>query len=261
MRTLLWAEYKKLRRSSIVWIAIFATVMIAVIVFAEGQSIHNGPDVQYGLKTVHEGSRYIENAGWYMDEAQPLATFFVLPAVIALLGSYMICREEEDDTMKSLRLIPVNETKLTIAKMMITFAFSVLLYLLLFAITFLTEAVLHFSDLSADLVFSCIKEYLGDGIGVFLAISPIVACVARVKKGYWLALIFTEIYSCAGLFAGMSGILLILYPINAVFNLSGYHITTSGKRITSIAVLALCGCLSALVLTGLKKRKLNRYPI
>lgn len=255
MRTLLWAEYKKLRRSSIVWIAIFATIMIAVIVFAEGQTMHNGPDVQYGLKTVHEGSRYIENAGWYMDEAQPLATFFVLPAVIALLGSYMICREEEDDTMKSLRLIPVNEAKLTVAKMMIAFIFSVLLYFLLFAITFLTEAVLHFSDLSTELVFSCIKEYIGDGIGVFLAISPIVACVARMKKGYWLALIFTEIYSCAGLFAGMSSALLPLYPINAVFNLSGYHITTSGKRVISIAVLALCGCLSALILKGLKTKK------
>lgn len=141
MRTLLWAEYKKLRRSSIVWIAIFATIMIAVIVFAEGQAMHNGPDVQYGLKTVHEGSRYIENAGWYMDEAQPLATFFVLPAVIALLGSYMICREE-DDTMKSLHLIPVNEAKLTVAKMIIAFVFSMLLYLMLFAITFLTEAII-----------------------------------------------------------------------------------------------------------------------
>ena len=139
--------------------------------------------------------------------------------------------------------------------MMIAFIFSVLLYLLLFAITFLTEAVLHFSDLSAELIFSCIKEYIGDGIGVFLAISPIVACVARMKKGYWLALIFTEIYSCAGLFAGMSSALLPLYPINAVFNLSGYHITTSGKRVISIAVLALCGGLSALILKGLKTKK------
>lgn len=63
MRTLLWAEYKKLRRSSIVWITVFATVMIAVIVFVEGQGIHDGPDVQYGLKIVHEGSRYIDNVG------------------------------------------------------------------------------------------------------------------------------------------------------------------------------------------------------
>ncbi len=41
--------------------------------------------------------------------------------------------------------------------------------------------------------------YFVNGIGVFLAISPIVALVARIKKGYWLALVFTEIYSFAGL--------------------------------------------------------------
>lgn len=41
---------------------------------------------------------------------------YVLPAVIALLGSYMICREEQDDTLKSLRLIPIDEVKLTLAK-------------------------------------------------------------------------------------------------------------------------------------------------
>lgn len=110
-----------------------------------------------------------------------LVNFFVLPAVIALLGSYIICREEED-TIKSLRLIPINETNLTIAKMIITFIFSILLYLLLFTITFLTESVLHFSDLSTKLVLSCMKEYFLDGIGVFFAISPIIALVSRMKK-------------------------------------------------------------------------------
>lgn len=255
MRILLWAEYKKLRRSSIVWITIFATIMIAVVVFAEGQGIYNGPDIQYGLKTVHDGTRYIDNAGWYMDEAQPLATILVLPAVIALLGSYIICREEEDDTMKSLRLIPVNEVNLTAAKMIVVFIFSVLIYLLLFTITFLTEAVLHFSDLSAKLVLCCITEYLGDGIGVFLAVSPVIALVAKMKKGYWLALVLTEIYSCGGLFAGMSSKLQAFYPIYAVFNLSGYHITSPVKRLISILVLLLCGGLSAIIMKGLKHSK------
>lgn len=115
----------------------------------------------------------------------------------------------------------------------------------------LTEAVLHFSDLSAALVLKCLKEYLGDGIGVFLAVSPIIAFVAN-EKGYWIALVFTEIYSCAGLFAGMSSELLYLYPINAIFNLSGYHITTVEKRATSIIILLLCVCISALLLKGLK---------
>ncbi len=49
--------------------------MIAVIVFAGGQDVYNDPDLHYGLKSVYNGSRYIDNAGWYMDEVQPWATF------------------------------------------------------------------------------------------------------------------------------------------------------------------------------------------
>lgn len=87
MKLLLWAERWKLRRSKILWIAGFATVMVALIVFAQGQFMFYG-------------SRYIDKAGWFMTATQSLATFYVLPAVIALLGSYMICREEQEDTLK-----------------------------------------------------------------------------------------------------------------------------------------------------------------
>lgn len=257
MKILLWAECKKLRRSSIVWIAIFATVMIATIVFATGQEMYYGPEMKYGLKTVQGGLRYIDNAGWYMDEVQPLSTILVLPAVTSLLGSYIICREKDEDTIKSLRLIPINEAKLTMAKMIIAFSFSIFLYLLLFIITFLTEAVLHFSDLSVALVLYSLKEYVLDGVGVFLAVSPIIALVAHMKKGYWLALVFTEVYSCMGLFASLSRVLKTIYPINAVFNLSGYHITTESERAASIIALLLCGCLSALILKGLSRRQLD----
>lgn len=37
MRKMLWAEWKKLRRSSIIMITIFATVLIAVIVLVAGR--------------------------------------------------------------------------------------------------------------------------------------------------------------------------------------------------------------------------------
>ena len=67
MELLLWAERRKLRRSKILWIAGFATVMVALIVFAQGQF------------TFYE-SRYIDGAGWFMTAAQSLATFYVLPA-------------------------------------------------------------------------------------------------------------------------------------------------------------------------------------
>ena len=213
MKDLLWAESQKLHRSKILWIAGFATVMVGLIVFAQGQF------------TFYD-RRYIDGAGWFMTAAQSLATFYVLPAVIALLGSYMICREEQEDTLKSLRLIPVDEVKLTLAKMILAFVFSVLIYLLLFAITFLVEAVLHLEALSVGLVLENLKIYFLDGVGVFFAISPIVALVARMKKGYWLALVFAEIYSFAGLFASMSQQLKTVYPMTAVFNISGYYNST-----------------------------------
>ena len=111
MKDLLWAESQKLHRSKILWIAGFATVMVGLIVFAQGQF------------TFYD-RRYIDGAGWFMTAAQSLATFYVLPAVIALLGSYMICREEQEDTLKSLRLIPVDEVKLTLAKMILAFVFT-----------------------------------------------------------------------------------------------------------------------------------------
>lgn len=148
MRILLWAEFQKLRRSNIIMFTIFSTILIAVIVLISG------------VTTVSEEQLTTAMAGWYMTITQVWATMFVLPAVIALLGSYMICREEQDDTLKSLRLIPVNETKLTTAKMIVALVFSMLVYLLLFMITFVTEAILHFSDLSMAMFSEFLKMYL-----------------------------------------------------------------------------------------------------
>lgn len=162
MKDLLWAESQKLHRSKILWIAGFATVMVGLIVFAQGQF------------TFYD-RRYIDGAGWFMTAAQSLATFYVLPAVIALLGSYMICREEQEDTLKSLRLIPVDEVKLTLAKMILAFVFSVLIYLLLFAITFLVEAVLHLKIIISDMA----KQ---DGVTETLKVADQMGWVRRMNS-------------------------------------------------------------------------------
>lgn len=242
MRILLWAECRKLRRSSIILFTVFATVLVAAIVFIGGQ-------------TASYDFQYTDNAGWFMEMTQIWATLFVLPAVIALIGSYMVCREEQEDTIKSLRLIPVSEIKLTASKMMVTFILSILIYLLLFAITFLTEAVLHSSALSVGMVFGFLKMYLLDGVGIFFAVSPIIAIVPYMKKSYWLALVLAEIYSFAGLFMSMSNTLKTFYPITAVFGVSGYYETTAKNRIGSVIILLLCGCFSAFILKGLSHSK------
>jgi bacitracin transport system permease protein len=239
MLKLLWAECQKLRRSKIVWLTLFATAMVAAIVFIQGW-------------VMHDGIRDIDSPGWYMTMAQVMATFMVLPGVIALLGSYIICREEQEDIIKSLRIIPINEAKLIAAKMMITLGFSVSIYIVLFFIAFLAECVLHFSELSLGMVLYFLKLYFLQGIGIYFAISPIIALVSYMKKGYWMALIFTEIYSFAGLFMSMSNTLKTFYPITASFGLAGYYETTTGDKLGSLIVLLLCGSLAAFILQRLQ---------
>lgn len=241
MKNLFWAEWQKLRRSNIVFITIFAAVVIACIVFIGGQA-------------QNLGGMYMSDAGGYMTMTQPWAILFAMPAVIALMGSYMICREVQDDTLKSLRLIPVSEKKLTAVKLCVTLIFSIMIYMLLFLITFFTEAFIHFEDLSAKMVLVGGKTYFFEGIGTFLAVSPIVTMVSYAKKSYWLALVLAEIYSIAGLFMSMSNTLRTIYPISAVLGAAGYYETTIGNRIASSIVLILCGCFSVLSLLGLGRK-------
>ncbi len=239
MRILLWAEFQKLRRSHIVLLTVFSVILIAVFVFIGGKTLASSEQMT------------TNDAGWYMASTQVWATLFVLPAVTALLGSFMICREEQEDTMKSLRIIPVSETKLTAAKMIVTFLVSVLLYGFLFVLTLLTEAILHLSALSWEMVWDFGKMYVLDGIGVFLAVSPIIALVSYMKKSYWIALVIAELYSFAGLFMSMSNALRTYYPITAVFGAAGYYETTAAGRFGSAGVLLLCGLLAVVLLKGL----------
>lgn len=242
MKTLLWAEKLKLKRSKILWVAIFSAIMVAFIVFMQGQ-------FQY------YGQRYVDGATWYMTAIQSLGSLYVFPAMIALMGSYMVCRENQDDTMKSLSLIPVSLSKLVGAKLIMTAIFSIVLYAFVFMIAFTVEAALHISLLDMGMVLRFAKIYILGGIGMFLAVSPIIAIVYRLKKGYWLALVFAEIYSFLGLFAGMQITIRSVYPITAAFCISGYYETTPVQFIISVLSLLACGILSLLILFGLDRKK------
>lgn len=89
---------------------------------------------------------------------------------------------------------------------------------------------------------------------MFFAISPIIALVARMKKGYWLALVFAEIYSFAGLFTSMSNQLKTVYPMTAVFNISGYYNANEVQILIGVIVLLVCSILSLLILKGIDKK-------
>lgn len=241
MKTLLWAEKVKLRHSKILRIAFFSVIMVTIIVYLQGQFTFNG-------------HRYVDDAGWYMTATQSLGSLFVLPAIITLMGSYMISREEQDDTLKSLVLVPVSISELLKAKLIITAIFAVALYALLFILTLMVEVFLHASLIDLGMVLNFARIYLVEGICMFFAVSPIIAFVYKLKKGYWIALIFAELYSFLGLFAGMQGTMCSIYPITAAFCISGYYETTTLQFVISFISLLICLALALMILIKLDKK-------
>lgn len=238
---LLFVEFKKLHRIKLIPLVVFAMFITLGTVFIQGQFSYTGV-------------KYINVSGWYMKQVQSLATYFVLPGIIALLGSYIVCREEQEDVLKSLKLIPVDEKNMLLAKMSITFLLSVFIYAMLFIASAIIEMILHTTADAMEMseIIHFLVVYVLSGVGVFIAISPIVAIVGIVKKSYWLALVIAEIYSFVGIFFASNEIIRAIYPVSSVFIFSGAYGASVIEIFISMGVLILCMAVSFLLLKKLR---------
>ena len=248
MKTLLLVEYKKLHRSKLIFMIIFAFIMTLGVIFLQGQ-------FSYGDK------KYIDTFGWYILQVHSLTIYFVLPSLIALLGGYIICREEQEDVLKSLKLIPIDEKNMIAAKMIITLLGSILIYILLFMATLVIEIILHPNAININDVVRYFIVYILTGVTVFIVTSPIIALVGLIKKSYWIALIVAEIYSFVGIFFAASEIVRAIYPISSVFVLSGVYKTSMLEFAISVLVNFGCCFISYKILKGMKvgkKKRINK---
>ena len=157
-----------------------------------------------------------------------------LPGIIALFGSYIICRESQEDVLKSLLLIPVNMGKMVVAKVMVILVFSVGTYLVLFLAAFAVEMAFHAQVLTAAIFLHYLKIYLVDGICVFFAVLPIICFITEKKLDYWLSLLAAEVYSFITIF--------------------GYYESTPAEILLSVISMALCGMISGILIYRLSKR-------
>lgn len=115
------------------------------------------------------------------------------------------------------------------------------------------EAILHHEE-GVDLIPSN-KLLAGMDMSLFTVEDR-----EKVLKEYlellkdWLALVFAEIYSFAGLFASMSQQLKTVYPMTAVFNISGYYNANMFQVLIGVVILMVCVILSLLILKGLNRK-------
>lgn len=208
-----------------------------------------------GTVYIHD-RRYIDGAGWFELAAQSAATFYVLPAVITLLGSYMGLpggtggylkisaahsrRWSETDTCQ-------NDTCLCVQRSDLPFYFL--------QITFLVEAVLHLEAFSVGLVLENLKIYFLDGVGVFFAISPIIAPGSADEKGNetWLWYL-RNIFVCWIICEYVQTVQRWYIPWQPFSAISGYYNANMFQVLIGVVILMVCVILSLLILKGLNRK-------
>lgn len=238
MLKLVMAEFSKMKRSKILYIVIVTMFLFFLCAAAQG------------IKASYSAEKL-------MSDTLAFGTFLIIPALFSLLGSYIIIREYHDDTLKSLMLIPINTDKLIIAKLITVLILGVLLSLSLFLFTLISSAVIHADQITAYFILLQLKSYLLQGIGCFIAVTPIVSLMSIMKNGYLLSVIFAELYSFTGLIAASTKYRSI-YPVSAVFGFSGASPVTIGEYLVCCFSLFVSALLAWIILRFTRNYRLER---
>jgi len=241
MKTYILCEIEKLRRSKILFVAVFGIVMILVIVAAQG--FYASGDTVYGMEPE-----------WFLEGVQSLGTLYAIPGIISLFGCYTFCRELQEDTLKSIQIIPVNVPKMLVSKIILSLVFSVSLYLILFLSAFGLEAILHAQALSWKIFWKYLRIYCIDGISIFIAVIPIICAVIKIGQDYWMGLLVAEVYSFITIFVANIGPVSKLYPIVAALTLSGYYESNFFEKMLSLLSMIICLIVSAFLIREYSKK-------
>lgn len=223
MPTLILMEFKKLKRSKILYIVTCTMFLFYLCAAAQG------------IKSAYSANRLL-------SETLTYATYFIVPALFSLLGCYMISREYQDDTMKNNLIVSVDTEKMIYAKLITCLLIEIIMFVVLFIFTIVSIMFIHAYQITLDLFIMYLKIYLFHAIGCFIATLPIIAIMSMFKNGCWISAVFAEIYSFAGLVVASSKFRTI-YPVTAAFGFSGADNTT----ITEFITCCFCMLFSAII--------------
>ncbi|WP_342556410.1 ABC transporter permease [Paenibacillus sp. FSL R7-0652] len=229
-------EFNKLKRTRLLLISVITIVLVAFIIVLQG--------LRY-----FQGERYINTLGWLSEGTLSLFTYYIFPPLFALIGSFIICRELQYDTLKNLQMIPISKTKLMLVKLCTACLISLLMSVVLFMVVICTEYIFNGRMMTINFVITNFKQYLLQGIGCFVAVTPIITIATVLSRGYWISAAIAIVYSFIGVFTTNSPIH-SLYPISAIFEVSGARTVAAGEYV--IAVGSLSGALLlSLIFIGL----------
>lgn len=208
MKTLnaaLWAEYKKVYKSKILWATIFLFVFIPLMM---GLMIYivRHPEISEKLGLLAAKASLFSKADWP-------AFFGILNQSIASIGligfgfvtSWVFGRENMERTIKDILALPVSRSEIVFAKFVIIIAWCLLLTMVLFVIGLSVGKLLNLEGWCLCMLKPAFFKFFTTSLMTILLCSP-VAYFATYSRGLVLPLGFVIITLITAQFVAIMGL-------------------------------------------------------
>lgn len=234
MLPLIKSEFKKLRRSSIIFVGVCILILAPLLSILQ-QISRNEPIKDYGFRNI------VDATIWYN-----MSLF--MPVLLMLLGGYMINREYVDDTMKSLLTIPISYKRLIWGKLMTLGVLTVLYSAYSFIITLLLSFMFFPKGLILVDVLTGAGQIIGMGFCVYIAVLPAVAWCGAKRNRYLAGSVLVFLYGFLSIPISGRGIQDI-YPMTAGLTIINYGGDTGSLKTGNSPEVAIAVLLIMMILT------------
>ncbi|MCC5465670.1 ABC transporter permease [Pelosinus baikalensis] len=206
MLRIIKTEFLKLKRYSVIWIGIAATLSVVLLSRFMAMATDG---------TTHTFHNFSNTVIWNNFS-------LIFPATIALISGYMIERERTDDTLKNILTIPLSFRRLLAGKLITVGLLSIFLAVMQFLFTLLIVLFSHYPGLTIGGMVQSLFQMIGMNIFVYIAVMPVVIFTGQRAGSFMSGVGFTFFYGFVGVFASGHG-LTNLYPIVAGLGIINYQ--------------------------------------
>ena len=246
-------EFEKLKRYSILWIGVVAVFFVSAL--AVFQTASGGTMVTY--------EAFSSNIIWNNFSLG-------FPFVIMLTGGYIINREYNDDTLKSMMTIPVSLQRLLTGKLIVTALLTVLFGVFSFICTIAGAILLNCGNMGAAEVLRSLFKICVFALFNFVAVAPLIAWFGRKRDSFFAGVGIAFFYGFCGIFvAGRN--LTDFYPITAGLGIIRYAgqddaaynpligcIVLALMVLLTVALVATCPAYDKVIAPSKNKSKKNQ---
>lgn len=207
MARIVKTEFYKLKRYHILWAGV-ALMLLSVLLTLFTSMANDGSVWDFAYLT----EQVIKNN-----------MSMIFPMCISLIAGYMISREQTDDTLKNILVVPISFKRLLTGKLIVCGALSIVLGLICSLFTIIAEMLAGFPGFEITLALKAILQITAVNFFLYLAVLPIIVITCWKAGSFLVGVIIAFVYGYGGMFAVGNMTLANLYPITASLGMIGYR--------------------------------------